>query len=214
MLVDLHAKSSLSDDVDLTVDDVLASAASNGYDAIAFCETLSTMYADRVLERAETAEVDVFVGLEIPTDTGVLLGFGPEIDEFYSAEKWRRYTDFGVPTPEALVALFNDIGGAVIASRPYDRETDFVMGDHIFELDGLDAVEVVNSRVDRVHNDFAVEAATYMGLPTVGGSDPRGSENVVGDYGTFFNGSFSDQREFVEALKGENYWAVELDESH
>ena len=212
MLIDLHAKSSLSEGVDLSVNDVLQAAAANEYDAVAFCETLSTTYCHDVVERGRDFDIDVFVGVEIPTDTGILLGFAPELDEFYTAEKWRRYTDFGRPTPEAVLELFDEIGGAVVASRPYDRDTDFVMGDHIFELEGLDAVEVVNSRVDQVHNDFAVEAATYLGLPTVGGSDPGDSADALGNYGTFFNKQFGDQAGFVEALQDEEYWAVELDE--
>ena len=213
MLVDLHAKSSISEGVELSINEVLKAASDNGCDAVAFCETASTAYSRRVVERGKEFDLEVFVGVEIPTDTGILLGFAPELDEFYFAEKWRRYTDFATPTPEAIVELFDDIGGAVIAARPYDRGAGIVMGDHIFRLDGLTAVEVVNSRVDRVHNDFAVEAATYMGLPTVGGSDPSDSGDVIGDYGTFFDAAPANQSEFVELLKDGDYWAVELTEA-
>lgn len=210
MLLDMHAKSSLSDGVDLSIDDALSAAADAGLDALAFCETQSTAYCEDVLEHAEEFDVDVFIGVEIPTDTGILLGFAPEIDEFYLSERWRRYTDVMLPTPEAVVQLFDEVDGAVIAARPYDREPNFVMGDHIFQLDGLDAVEVVNSRVAQVHNDFAVEAATYLGLPTVGGSDPEGSDDAVGMFGTFFRQTPTTQREFVEALRRDDYWAVEV----
>ena len=214
MLVDIHAKSSLSDDVDLSVAQVLEASQANGFDAVAFCETRSTAYAQRVLDKSEEYEVDVFIGVEIPTDTGLLLGFAPEVDEFYLAETWRRYTDLMRPTPEAVIELFEEIGGTVVAARPYDRGTELMMGDHIFALDGISAVEVVNSRVDRIHNDFAVEAATYLGLPTVGGSDPDGDDiETDGEGGTYFRGEIDGQSSFVEALKYEEFWAVELDDA-
>lgn len=210
MLIDIHAKSSLSDDVDLTLDEVFQAASDNGFDGVALCETLSTSYSERVVEHGAQYDLNVFVGLEIPTEAGILLGFAPEIDEFYTAEEWRRYTDFARPTPEAVVEMFDDIGGAVIAARPYDRSASVVMGDHIFSLDGLDGVEVVNSRVAQIHNDFAVEAATYMGLPTAGGSDPSDSSDVIGEYGTYFDAEPAEQGEFVHALHAHDFWAVEL----
>jgi len=212
MLVDIHAKSSLSEDVDLSIRDVFEAATDHGLDALAFCERRSTAYCREVLERAEAFDLAVFIGVEIPTDTGILLGFAPEIDDFYLTEQWRRYTDLMLPTPEAVVQLFEEVDGAVVAARPYDRDPDFVMGDHIFELDGIDAVEVVNSRVEQVHNNFAVEAATYLGLPTVGGSDPSDSDDAVGDFATFFRTAPSTQAEFVETLRDEDFWAVELDD--
>ena len=210
MLIDLHAKSSLSENVDLTLDDVFQAASDNGLDGVAMCETLSTSYSERVVEHGADYDLNVFVGVEIPTDTGLLIGFAPEIGEFYTAEEWRRFTDYARPTPEAVLEMFDDIGGAVVASRPYDRSAPFVMGDHIFSLDGLAGVEVVNSRVDQTHNDFAVEAATYLGLPTVGGSDPSDSTDVIGGYGTYFDAEPTTQEEFVDALRAKNFWAVEL----
>lgn len=211
MLIDLHAKSSLSDDVSVSPDAVLERAADRGLDAVAFCETLSTTYGPEVVERGEAHGLDIFIGVEIPTDTGVLLGFVPELGSFYRGEYWRRYTDMTTPAAEAVLELFHEHEGAAIAARPYDRSTRFVMGDHIFEYERLDAVEVVNPRVSQVHNDFAVEAATYLGAPTVGGSDPQDSLDSVGASATFFAEDVSTQSGFVEALRGGRYWAVELD---
>jgi predicted metal-dependent phosphoesterase TrpH len=211
MLIDLHAKSSLSDDVSVSPRAVLERAADRGLDAVAFCETLSTTYAERVAQLGDDYDLDVFIGVEIPTDTGMLLGFAPEIDDFYRGEYWRRYTDMTTPSAESVIELFHERGGAVVSARPYDHSAQFVMGDHIFEYPGLDAVEVVNPRVDQVHNDFAVEAATYLGTPTVGGSDPRDSIDAVGTSATFFAEDVSKQSDFVEALREGQYWAVELD---
>lgn len=212
MLVDLHAKSSISEGTDVSIDAVLDRAADEGLDGVAFCETLSTTYCDEVLERSSEHDVDVFIGVEIPTDTGILLGFTPSIDHFYRAEFWRRYTDSMRPSPEAIIDLFDEQDGAIVAARPYDRTASFVMGDHIFELEGLSGVEVLNSRVSRTHNDFAVEAAAYMGAPTVGGSDPSDSVDAVGESATYFDGDIGTQGQLVEALRQGDFWAVELNE--
>lgn len=210
MLVDLHAKSSLSDDVDASPKQVLASASANGLDAVAFCDTESTAYANQLVELGDDYDLDVFIGVEIQTDTGRLLGFAPRIDDFYLDEEWRRYTDYVLPTPEAICNLFEERDGAVIAARPYDRSLDFTMGDHIFELDGLTGVEVLNSRLDQSQNNFAVEAATYMGIPTVGGSDATRADDSIGRYATYFDQPISSQSEFVQILRSTDYWATEL----
>ena len=213
MLIDLHAKSSLSDDVDASPKQVLRQASNAGLDGVAFCDTESTAYAEQLVDLGDDYDLNVFVGVEIKTDTGRLLGFAPRISQFYLDEAWRRYTDYVLPTPEAVCNLFEERDGAVIAARPYDRNVDFTMGDHICQLDGLTGVEVLNSRLDQAQNNFAVEAATYMGLPTVGGSDPSDSGDVIGDYGTFFDAAPANQSEFVELLKDGDYWAVELTEA-
>jgi predicted metal-dependent phosphoesterase TrpH len=210
MLVDLHAKSSLSDDVDVSPDQVLKTANDAGLDGVAFCDTQSTAYAERLVEAGDNHDINVFIGVEIKTDTGRLLGFAPKIDDFYLDEEWRRYTDYVLPTPDAVCNMFDERGGAVIAARPYDRSVDFTMGDHIFELDGLTGVEVLNSRLDQSQNNFAVEAATYMGIPTVGGSDAPNLDGSVGRYATYFDQTFSSQSEFVEILRSTDYWATEL----
>ncbi|MFB6264235.1 MAG: PHP-associated domain-containing protein, partial [Bradymonadaceae bacterium] len=64
--------------------------------------------------------------------------------------------------------------------------------------------------VEQKKDDFAVEAATYLGKPTVGGSDPEASTDAIGRYGTFFDGTFSTQSELVDALRDGSYWAVEI----
>lgn len=211
MLVDVHAKTSLSEGVSLSVDQVIQSAKSAGLDAIAFCETRSTARCEEILKIAATYDdIIVFIGVEIPTDRGILLGFTPEINDFYLHEEWRILTDMTTPSPESVIEMFEQQGGAVIAARPYDLEIPFNMGDQIFSLEGLKAVEVFNPHVGQIQHNFALEAATSMELPTVGGSDPTKSTDVIGQYATFFKDDITTQAEFVEALRSSEYWAVQI----
>ncbi|MFU8802647.1 MAG: PHP-associated domain-containing protein [Bradymonadaceae bacterium] len=213
MLVDVHAKSSYSEGVGFTAKAVIEKAREASLDAIAFCETLSTAHCTELLELAAAYDdIKVFIGVEIPTDHGILLAFVPEIGDFYREEEWRWLTDITTPSAEAVIDLFDSHGGATIAARPYDLEIPFNMGDHIFSLERLNAVEVFNPRVGEIQNNFALEAATSMGLSTVGGSDPKDSLEVVGQFATFFDEEFKTQKHFVDALRDSEYWAVQLGE--
>ncbi|RAL23511.1 hypothetical protein DL240_04950 [Lujinxingia litoralis] len=212
MLIDLHAKSDRSKGVSVSARQVLSQARDAGLDAVAFCETLSTAGSNGLLDlaREEFPELTVFVGVEIPTDRGILLGFVPEIDSFYLAEEWRAITYMTTPAAEAVMQLFEKHNGVTIAARPYDLEIPFNMGDHVFTFDRLSAVEVFNPRVGALQNNFALEAATFMGLNTVGGSDPSDDVKSVGRYATFFDDEIRTQRQLVDALKSAEFWAVQI----
>lgn len=212
MLIDLHAKTDLSEGVSLSARQVLESASAAGLDAIAVSETLNSARCREILELAKSdfPNIKVFIGVEIPTDRGILLGFVPEIGDFYLAEEWRWLAFRTTPSAQAVLDLFDSHNGVVIAARPYDLEIPFNMGDYIFTFDRLGAVEVFNPQVGAIQNNFALEAATFMGLCTVGGSDPRGDASVIGQYATFFDEDITTQAQFVEALKDSEYWAVQI----
>jgi len=212
MLIDINAKSSISPDVKLSPRDVARQAKEAGLDGVAFCEHLSTSRCKEALEACRAEGIHGFIGVEIPTDKGILIGFAPEIDEFYLAEEWRQLTELTTPPASEILSLFHRIGGAVIASRPYDLEIPHNMGDLIFTLDGIDGVEVFNGRVGRLQSDFALEAASFMNVPTCGGSDTP-KKDQVGSFATFFAKDFASQREFVEALSEAEFWAVQLGET-
>lgn len=210
MLVDLHAKSSATPGVRANASSVVARAKAAGLDAIAFCETLSTATCRRGLDAAAEAGMPAFVGVEIPTDKGILLGFAPEIGDFYLNEEWRQLTEFTTAPASEVVAMFDKIGGAVLAARPYDLSIPYNMGDLIFTLGAIHGVEVFNPRCGQVQCDFALEAARFMGLATCGGSDSPDGEKGLGRYATFFARDLATQADLVEALRGSEFWAVQF----
>ena len=214
MLLDLHAKSQLSEGVSLTARQVLKRAQQAGLDGVAFCETESTARAPEVLDlaRREFEDLAVFIGVEIATDRGILLGFAPEIDQFYLNEEWGWLTHRTTPSADAVIEVFDEQNGITIAARPYDLEIPFNMGDYIFQFDRLGGVEVFNPRVGRIQNNFALEAATFMGLGTTAGSDPTDDPSVIGQYATFFEEEIRSQRLLVDTLRESEFWAVTLGE--
>lgn len=210
MLIDLHAKTSRSEDVTAPAEQILRSAQEAGLDAVAVVERLSSARCRETVALGDRLGVPVFIGVEIPSDKGLLLGFVPEIADFYVFETWRQLTEFTTPEAETVIELFDEHGGAVIASRPYDLDIPHNMGDMIFRIEGLSAVEVYNSRVGDMQNDFALEAAGFLSLPTVGGSDPVGGGDNVGNHATYFHDDIRTQADLVKALRGRDYWAVQL----
>jgi hypothetical protein len=212
MLVDIHAKSNHSPDVSASADDVLSRASRAGLDAVAFCDTLASAHAMELVEAGRKHDIKVFVGVEIPTDRGILVGFTPEVDSFLLEEEWRQATELTTPAADYIIEMFNEAGGAVIAARPYDLEIPYNMGDLIFRLDQIHGVEVFNSRVGQLQFDFALEAAQFMGVSTAGGSDPKGNGDAVGSFATFFTSDLKTQAQFVEALRQAEYWAVAIGE--
>lgn len=210
MIVDLHLKTSRTPGVAFSPAEVAAKAKAEGLDGIAICDTLASAHAAEILAACESEGIAGFVGVEIPTNEGTLLCFAPNVDTFYASEEWRALTELATPAASLVIDLFNELGGAVIASRPYDLDATQSMGDMIFTLKGLAGVEVFNSRVRPIQADFAFEAASAMNLPTAGGTAPNGSLSDVGKFATLFTADVKTQSDFVSALRGGDYYAVAI----
>src|SRR5690554_5562064 len=114
MLIDLHAKTSRSKGVSLSAAEVAEKAKAAGLDAVAFCETLSTSHSSESLEACKKAGIQGFVGVEIPTTTGVVIGFVPEVGPFLLSEEWRQLTEVVTPSVEQVVELFESHNGVVV----------------------------------------------------------------------------------------------------
>ncbi len=215
MLIDLHAKTNASEGVSISPRQLLQHAQKAGLNGVALCETERTARCPEILELAasEFSDLSVFIGVEIATDRGILLGFAPYIDDFYLNEEWAWLTHSTTPAASAVIEVFDEQDGVVIAARPYDLEIPFNMGDYIFEIDRIGGVEVFTPRVGRIQQNFALEAATFMGLGTTGGSDPSDDPSVIGKYATFFEEDLSSQRLFVDALRDSEFWAVQIGEA-
>lgn len=208
MLIDLHAHSHLSKDCELDPRAVLDRAALHGLDGVAFTETNTQDGCDELFEIGLKAKVKVFVGLELNTDKGQYLCFFPRPELAPEpVQLWGSNREKPWNAVECL-AKVRELGAAVIAAKPYDREGTAFAGDFILTVGGLNAVEGFNAKSRQTQNDLAVEAAETLKLPTVGGSDARASLDEVGRGATLFKTEIKTQAELVRALLGKDYWAV------
>lgn len=207
MLIDLHVHSHFSAGVEVTPEQILEFAERLGLDGVAFTERGNSRCADELVAAGAGRGVRVFVGVEIPTDKGVLLCYPQEVDAFFRCEEWRQLVAVGAASAQETIDMFRSRGGAVIAAYPYDSDVPWPMGDHIFSLEGLAAIEGYVPRLPAPRNAFAIEAASSMNLPSVGGSDYRGGDSL-GIGATLFGRRVHSQAEFVEAIRDGQVWAA------
>ena len=144
MLIDLHAKLSST----LSFDQIRAHSQSVGLDAIALVDRFDATTYKMARDAAQGSDLNVFFGLEIPTAHGLLLAFVPDLEAVLTHESWETLTAFVPPEANEMIEFITKTHkGAVVASRPYDLEMPYNMGDMIFTFSGLHGVEVFNSRV-------------------------------------------------------------------
>jgi predicted metal-dependent phosphoesterase TrpH len=208
MLIDLHAHSYLSKGCELDPRNVLERAALFGLDGVAFTETNTQDGCDELFDLGAKAKLKVFVGLELVTDRGQYLCFFPKPELAPEpVQLWGSNREKPWSAAECLPKV-KSLGAAIVAARPYDRDSQNPAMDFIRSLNLLSAVEGYNARVKQTANDLAVEAAEALKLPCTGGSDARGSLDEVGRGATFFKRDIKTQAELVaELLKGE-FWPV------
>ncbi len=209
MLVDMHVKTEASEGVSIKLDDAIKAAKEANLDGIAICEKLSSAGVKDAIKKVKKAGLAPFVGVEIHTNSGVLLCFPPKVDAFLTKETWSELTEFTKPDAKDVIELVESLGGAVIASRTYDGEITPSMGDDIFEIEGLAAVEVFNSNLSDIQSDFSIEAASVLQLKTIGGSDTA-KAGAIGKYATLFKEELKSQKDLVDAIKEGEFWAVQV----
>jgi predicted metal-dependent phosphoesterase TrpH len=74
-------------------------------------------------------------------------------------------------------------------------------------LELVDAIEVANGGTSPAENALALEVATALGKPTVGGSDAH-SVHGLGRFVTVFDDAFHDSDGFMQALRGGRFRAA------
>jgi hypothetical protein len=211
VFVDFHLHSDHTDGVEVDLDAMLDRAAEAGLDGVCITDVAATRHAPELIRAGAAAGVEVFVGLELQTDHGALLGFAPAIDSFYLREEWRELTTVGTPRAARFVEIFEGIGGATIAAYPYDPKATWATGDRIFKIQGLAGIEAWVPRVPTTRNALGVEAAAAMGIGVCGGTDFRGGDlSKIGEAATLLARPAHSQAEFVEIVRSGDFWAVSL----
>lgn len=209
VLIDLHVHTSYSEDFTTTVEDAVNRCREKGLSALLLAEFDTIPDADEVASISEKLEFPIFIGVDIDTDDGRLLGIprDPSDDRFKN-----QFWDSGGDslTVAQVIEKFAELDGAVIAAHPYLDDGGPYLGDRIYKTTGLHGVEVVCGVKKRFCNDRALEAASSIGLPTAGGSDAGPEGQRLGSYATAFLNEITNQDELVTELHGGAFWAVEL----
>ena len=207
MVIDLHVHSApASPCSSLSMDQIIAEARGMGLDGICLTDHNHRWDPREIDDLRRKHGFLILQGNEITTDQGDILVLGLEEDIK------------GVIKLEALREKVLKAQGFMIAAHPFRGFLTFGIGylgltpekagkRPIFQ--GVDAVEVMNSRVSEKENSFAAQVAEILGLPVTGGSDAH-KPGEVGRYTTRFADPIDNERDLIEALKKGRFSPVSM----
>jgi len=205
MVIDLHVHSApASPCSSVTVEQLIEEARAIGLDGICLTDHNHRWDPREVEAWRQKYGFLILRGNEITTDQGDVLVLGLEEDIK------------GVIKIEDLREKVLKVQGFMIAAHPFRGFLTFGIGylgltpkkagkRPIFQ--GVDAVEVMNSRVSENENNFAAQVAEILGLPVIGGSDAH-KPGEVGRYATRFADPVRNERDLIEALKKSRFSPV------
>jgi predicted metal-dependent phosphoesterase TrpH len=207
MLIDLHVHTHHTRGCTLAPREALRRAREAGLDGVAFTDwnTLDGLPEIRAAAREEG--VLGLCGVEVVTDRGHFLCFFPDPAKVPPPAQL-----FGGATPwpaRDVLAKVRELGGAAVAAHPYDKAVERPSGDFIFTLDGLAAIEGLNTRRKGPANDLAVEAADHMGLPCVGASGAHAADEI-GHAATLFRDPVASEADLVAQLRAGTVFCVAI----
>lgn len=192
MIFDLHIhETKHSSDSILDLEQIVLEAKAQGLDGVAITDhdVLGLRTQARFLSARH--ELMIMVGVEVSTTQGDILVFG--VDELPGTNGDHLLE------PQFLVDYVNEHGGATIAAHPF-RDNGRGLGESLFKISGLTAIEGYNGRTASHHNARAVEAALELGMPITGGSDAH-TPGEVGGYATQVNAVVHTEKDLIRALK-------------
>ena len=207
MIIDLHVHSRHTPGCAIDPSEAVRRAHAAGLDGICFTDldTLAGLEEFRAL--AKEAPIKVFVALELAAERGHYLVFFPQ------PEKVPELGQLLGPKPwvvKDVLAKLNQLGAAVVAAHPFEKDMESPVGDLLYTLRGLAGIEVHNPRVKAGANELAVEAAEHLRVPCVSGSASKPHLEDMGRAGTLFKRPVASEADIVEQLKQGAVWAVTL----
>ena len=198
MVIDLHVHSSPASPCSSNpVERLIEEARAIGLDGICLTDHNHVWDPDEVKVLRHKHDFLILRGNEITTDQGdiLVLGLDDDIQGVIRLEELRER----VLTAGAFMIAAHPFRGFLTFGIGYLGLTPEKAGERpVFQ--GVDAVEVLNSRVSEKENRFAAQVAEGLGLPLTGGSDAH-QAGEVGLYATRFADPIRNERELVEALK-------------
>ena len=195
MRIDLHCHSKYSSDNFLELHELIEQAVKMDLEGVCITEHYS-MLPLWPLEKIKIPEgFYVFRGVEISTDRGHLLAYGLEDDS------WNTWSSDTHLNAFRVIENVHRLGGICVPAHPFRGGDSF--GQHIFDMDGFDAIETHNGLNSEEMNNKAMHVAKLRNLSSVGGSDCHSKEQV-GRAFTEFKHPIHTIGELIEEIKKGN----------
>lgn len=163
MLIDLHCHTKYSYDCYLEPVDLIQRAKELGLDGICITEHCSYNASHYLFNLAQSDDFLILRGLEISTNMGHVLAYGVN-DDSWNVWPGNTYLDI-----DGVLGNIHEAGGICVPAHPF-RGWDS-LGDAIFTIEGIDALETHNGSNTVDETRKATRAAAALNLPSIGGSD-------------------------------------------
>jgi hypothetical protein len=205
MVVDLHV---VAPGTEEALGSLLANCARAGLDGVCLLGAGEAPPVAAARQRAAGTGLALFFGVEFLLDRGRLIWI-PRDPEVLGGP-WRE--ELGPrPTVDRVTALAAGRGGILLAAHPYDRSAGASFADAIYQLEGIQGIQVANASLNAPRNHLALDAVLRLKLAAVGGTGPGGTP---GRAATVLLGTPADQAALVDVLARGDVWALEfLDEA-
>jgi hypothetical protein len=207
MLIDLHVHTHHTRGCSLSPRDAVKRAKEAGLDGVAITDLNTLDGLDEIRAAGAAEGFLALCGVEVATDHGHYLCFFPDPAKVPAPPQ-----AFGSATPwpvRDVLAKVKELGGVAVAAHPYDKSIERPSGDFVFTLDGLAAIEGLNTRRKGPVNDLAVEAADHMNLPCIGTSGAHAAEEI-GKAATLFREPVRSEADLVAQLRAGTIFAVAI----
>jgi predicted metal-dependent phosphoesterase TrpH len=196
MRIDLHCHTKYSHDNYFEPQALVEQAIEMNLDGVCITEHFSTIPPWAIALLDIPRGFHVFTGVEISTNRGHLLAYGVKDDSWNIWFGDQRHLD-----AVQVIENVHKLGGICVPSHPFRGWDSF--GEGVWQMDGFDAIETHNGLDDEDKNEKALQVARTRGLPSVGGSDCHGREQV-GRALTEFRNAVRTTEELVEEIRKGN----------
>lgn len=206
MFIDLHVQSRYSSQGSLEPEEIMLRAKSVGLDGVCLTEDRPLRDWAELQKLAQIHEFQLFGGRLIISDHGHLLFYPQNIEDLID-EHIFPYNQDGQPIAfTELVQKAKQLKGILASAHPYHLNIQHPMGDRLFQVKGIDALEVRNAQFSELINDFALEASYHLKLQGIAGSGTRDNLNTLGKVATLFRQKITSQHELIEAIRAGEIW--------
>jgi len=194
MWIDCHCHTRFSNDNWLEPIDLVRRARELGLDGLVVTEHHSVDASEPAARIGRDEGLLVLRGVEISTDRGHLLAYGL-VDDSWNVWGRNNY----IPL-QALIDRVNALGGICVPAHPYREIGLASLLEGLLDLKGIAAVETHNGGNQDADNELAINTASMMGLPGLGGSDCH-KQIAVGRCATEFLRPVTDIASFIAAVR-------------
>ena len=201
MLIDMHTCPG-----DLSPDELAEAVADAGLDGYVVTDSNRVDRLAAYLGAASKVGLRAFAGIELMLERGTLVFIPRKPDQRFYTHTWSPGTRLWAL--EDILDRLRGLDGALMASHPYCRDLDSVLGDLVYGIGDLAAVETRVGRGRSVWNRLADSARNVMNAAGVGSCG--GSPAHLGSAATVIPGEIPDEAALVEALVNDHCLAVEL----